>query len=91
MIAMRHFSLSSGSACSSGEKGPSPVLAAIGVSETEAYSSIRFGLGSGNTQEIEIRVDLASCQGEDNIAVETGMRRAKRHADAVSSALGDSR
>jgi cysteine desulfurase len=51
IVAMRHFSLSSGSACSSGERGPSPVLTAIGVPEAAALGSIRFGLGRSNTAE----------------------------------------
>jgi cysteine desulfurase len=51
IVAMRRFSLSSGSACSSGERGPSPVLTAIGVPEPTALSSIRFGLGKSNTAE----------------------------------------
>jgi cysteine desulfurase len=51
IVAMRHFSLSSGSACSSGERGPSPVLTAIGVPEAAALGSIRFGLGKSNTEE----------------------------------------
>lgn len=51
MIALRNFSLSSGSACSSGEKGASPVLIAIGVPETMAYGSIRIGMGKSNTVE----------------------------------------
>jgi cysteine desulfurase len=51
MMAMRHFSLSSGSACSSGERSASPVLTAIGVTEELAYGSIRFGLGKSNTKE----------------------------------------
>jgi cysteine desulfurase len=51
MIAMRHFALSSGSACSSGEKSASPVLTAIGVPESDAYASIRIGLGKSNTAE----------------------------------------
>ena len=51
ILAMRRFSLSSGSACSSGERGPSPVLTAIGVSENAALGSIRFGLGKSNTAE----------------------------------------
>ena len=51
IVAMRHFSLSSGSACSSGERGPSPVLTAIGVPEPAALGSIRFGLGRSNTAE----------------------------------------
>ncbi|HYS55378.1 MAG TPA: cysteine desulfurase family protein [Thermoanaerobaculia bacterium] len=51
IVAMRRFSLSSGSACSSGERGPSPVLMAIGVAEPSAIGSIRFGLGKSNTAE----------------------------------------
>lgn len=51
MMAMRHFSLSSGSACSSGERSASPVLTAIGVPEALAYGSVRFGLGKSNTKE----------------------------------------
>ena len=51
IVAMRRFSLSSGSACSSGERGPSRVLLAIGVSEEMAMGSIRVGLGRSNTAE----------------------------------------
>src|SRR5437867_2267430 len=51
IVAMRRFSLSSGSACSSGERGPSPVLMAIGVGEPSAIGSIRIGLGKSNTAE----------------------------------------
>jgi cysteine desulfurase len=51
MMALRRFSLSSGSACSSGERSPSPVLMAIGVSEPLAIGSIRIGLGASNTAE----------------------------------------
>lgn len=51
IIAMKRFSLSSGSACSSGERGPSRVLRAIGVSEAMAMGSIRIGLGKSNTME----------------------------------------
>lgn len=58
MMAMRHFSLSSGSACSSGERSASPVLTAVGVPESLAYGSIRFGLGKSNTAEhIALLVD----------------------------------
>jgi len=51
IIAMRRFSLSAGSACSSGERSPSPVLTAIGVPEKLAFGAIRFGLGKSNTAE----------------------------------------
>jgi len=58
ILAMKRFSLSSGSACSSGEKGPSRVLKAIGVSDDAAIGSIRFGLGAANTVEhIDMLID----------------------------------
>ncbi|HYR28863.1 MAG TPA: cysteine desulfurase family protein, partial [Thermoanaerobaculia bacterium] len=49
ILAMKRFSLSSGSACSSGDRGPSRVLKAIGASDAAAFGSIRFGLGKSNT------------------------------------------
>jgi cysteine desulfurase len=49
ILAMKHFSLSSGSACSAGDRGPSRVLKAIGATDTAAFGSIRFGLGKSNT------------------------------------------
>jgi cysteine desulfurase len=51
ILAMKRFSLSSGSACSAGERGPSHVLRAIGASDAAAMGSIRFGLGRSNTVE----------------------------------------
>jgi cysteine desulfurase len=58
ILAMKRFSLSSGSACSSGERGPSRVLKAIGASDSAAIGSIRFGLGKSNTTEqIEMLID----------------------------------
>lgn len=58
ILAMKRFALSTGSACSSGERGPSPVLKAIGLSDAAAMGSIRFGLGKGNTTEqIEMLID----------------------------------
>jgi len=51
ILAMKHFSLSSSSACSSGDRGPSHVLKAIGATDAAAMGSIRFGLGKSNTAE----------------------------------------
>jgi len=51
MMAMRRFALSSGSACSSGQRAASPVLTAIGIPEALAMGSIRIGFGKSNTAE----------------------------------------
>jgi cysteine desulfurase len=57
ILAMKRFSLSSGSACSSGDRGPSRVLKALGASDDAAFGSIRFGLGKSNTpQHIELLI-----------------------------------
>jgi cysteine desulfurase len=40
-----------GSACHSGQKSPSPVLTAMGISEADALSSIRLSTGKDNTEE----------------------------------------
>ena len=58
IVAMRRFALSSGSACSSGDRGPSPVLTAIGLPDAAALGSLRIGLGKSNTaEELEMLVD----------------------------------
>lgn len=45
------FAVSTGAACSSGSPEPSPVLLAMGLSRTEAQSSLRVTLGWENTKE----------------------------------------
>lgn len=48
---LRSLAFSSGSACSSADLQPSYVLKAIGRSDNEAHSSLRFGIGRFNTSD----------------------------------------
>lgn len=53
---------SSGAACSTGSPEASHVLRAIGLSEDEAYSCLRFGIGRFNTQdEVESAAEFVGC------------------------------
>jgi cysteine desulfurase len=61
LISVQNIALSSGSACTSAEPEPSHVLRALGLSEDDARSSIRIGLGRFNTaEEIDIAIDCLS-------------------------------
>lgn len=57
LMSLRGLAVSSGAACSSADPTPSHVLRALGLSEDEARSSLRFGLGRFNTVE---EVDFAA-------------------------------
>ncbi|MBI3697308.1 MAG: cysteine desulfurase [Acidobacteria bacterium] len=50
-LDLKGMAVSSGAACSSGSVEPSHVLTAIGLSDERARASIRFSLGSQNTEE----------------------------------------
>lgn len=51
MMNMGQVAASSGSACTSANPEPSHVLRALGLSEDDTRSSLRFGIGRFNTQE----------------------------------------
>ena len=58
LLALDGVAVSSGSACTSEKREPSHVLKAMGVSDTMAQTSLRFGLGRFNTeQEIDAVVE----------------------------------
>jgi len=49
MVGLKDIMVSNGSACSSTKVEPSHVLVAMGLSEREAYGSLRVSLGQSNT------------------------------------------
>ena len=58
---LKQVAVANGSACASANSGVSHVLLAMGLTEQEAGSSVRFSFGSGNTlQEVHVVIDLLS-------------------------------
>ena len=51
LLDMQHIQVSTGSACSSGSKLPSPTLAAINMDNKDIYSCIRLTFSGNETQE----------------------------------------
>jgi len=51
MLELRDLAFSSSSACASGSSKPSRILKAIGLSDEQALSSVRFGISKFNTIE----------------------------------------
>ncbi len=57
-LDLKGFAVSTGAACSSGNPEPSPVLLAMGLSRTQAQTSLRVSFGWGNTMaEVDAFVD----------------------------------
>jgi len=55
MLSLRELAVSSGSACTSASMEPSYVLKAMGLSDSDAHSSIRLSLGRYTLQEDVVR------------------------------------
>jgi len=51
LLSLKEVAVSSGSACTSATMQASHVLRAMGIGDELAHTSIRFGLGRGNTEE----------------------------------------
>ncbi len=74
-LDMQGVSASAGSACTTGNSEPSHVLLAMGVSEEEARSSLRFTVGrSNNEDEIDETVDILA-ETVDRVRALAGLRR----------------
>jgi cysteine desulfurase len=59
LAALPELALSTGSACTSAKREASHVLRALGAGEARALSSLRFGIGRGNSEaEIERAAEL---------------------------------
>lgn len=51
LLDMKEVCVSAGSACSSGQKEPSRILKAIGLTDEEAFSTVRISIGEDTTTE----------------------------------------
>lgn len=61
-VSRKGFAISSGPACSSGSTEPSLALTSLGLSESEALSTIRISFGPGNTDSSASALASAICE-----------------------------
>lgn len=63
LLSLKEIAVSSGSACTSASLEPSYVLQALGLPNGLAHTSLRFGLGRGNTaEEIDYAVERVAAE-----------------------------
>jgi len=65
LLKLPDLALSSGSACTSAEPGPSHVLRALNLGDAEAHASVRVGLGRFTTPE---QIDYAAGRIAEEVA-----------------------
>ena len=64
IAGLENIAVSNGSACSSTKVEPSHVLTAMGLSEIDAYSSLRFSLGRMSTDDVKTAFSLIKYEVE---------------------------
>ena len=73
LMSLKEVAVSSGSACTSASMEPSYVLKALGIANTLAHTSIRFGLGRANSdEEVDYVVERLAEQVARLRAMQTG-------------------
>jgi cysteine desulfurase len=75
LLDLKDVCISTSSACTSGKNEPSHVLVAIGLSESQAKSSIRISYGRYNTDEDVNTIIRAICTAYNKIAAGRGTRQ----------------
>lgn len=82
LLGLPEIAVSSGSACTSATLEPSYVLRAIGLSDREAHSSLRFGVGRFND---EAEIDFAASRVRAVVTRLRGLASGRRLARRAAS------